>query len=117
MYIGVSQANLAWLHYREGEWNQAHGLAVEAVSNWKATPYPFQWLAHWLLLAIARRQNRLPDAFAAARAMLDPNQQQLPDEVEDVLETVISAWEAGQVTAVQDHLGTAVEIAARFGFL
>jgi DNA-binding SARP family transcriptional activator len=117
MYIGVSQANTAWLHYRAGEWVQAQAHAEAAIANWTKTPYPFQWLAHWPLLAIALRENWLSEAAAAARAMLDAKQQQLPDVVDDVLRTAVSAWEADEKTAVRAHLKTAVEIASQYGYL
>ncbi len=117
MYIGVSQANIAWLHYRAGEWQAAQKQAETAVSSWAKTMYPFQWLAHWLLLAIARRQNRLPEAIAAARAMLDVKQQKLPDEVEAALVTAVSAWEADDEVTVRDGLETAVALAAQHGYL
>ena len=117
MYIGVSQANTAWLHYRAGEWKQAQTLAEAAVNTWAKTHYPFQWLAHWPLLAISRRQNRLKDAITSAQALLDPGQQQLPDEVCELLAQILAAWEAGQVSAVRKGLKTAVDTAVRHGFL
>ncbi len=117
MYIGVSQANTAWLHYHAGEWRQVQAQAEKAVASWSGTSYPFQWLAHWLLLALALRQNRLPDAIAAARAMLDSKQQQLPDEVDEVLGAAAAAWEACDETAAQSSLATAVKLAQQYGYL
>ncbi len=117
IYTGVSQANGAWLHFRAGDWPQARDQAGAALTSWAKVLYPFQWLAHWPLLAISLRQNRLPDAIAAARAMLDPGQQQLPHEVDTVLGTAVAAWDAGDETAVRTHLATAVELAAHYGYL
>jgi len=117
MYIGVSQANSAWLHYRDREWSQAQTQAEAALATWAETAYPLQWLAHWLLLAIALRQNRLPDAYVSAQAMLDPGQQQLPDEIEAVLKTAVAAWESDDKEATHTKLGRALDFAKQQGYL
>ncbi len=115
-YIGVSQANRAWLQYRAREWQQALNQAEAAVAKWDSTAYPLQWLAYWPLLAIALRQKRLPDAIAAAQAMLDTEQQRL-DEVEAVLGAAVAAWQSNDEATAQSHLVTAVELAAQSGYL
>jgi hypothetical protein len=115
-YIGVSQASAAWLHYRAGEWQQAQAEAEAAVATWATTGYPLQWLAYWLLLAIALQQNLLPDAINAARAMLDSEQQQ-PEEVDEVLEMAVTTWEANDKVTAQSYLATSVELASQRGYL
>ena len=117
MYIGVSQANTAWLHYRAGEWQQALIQAEAAIASWVDTMYPFQWLAYWPLLATALWFDRPADAIAAARAMLDSEQQQLPDEVNEVLDLAVAAWEAGDEAPARLHLERAAELAAQHGYL
>jgi DNA-binding SARP family transcriptional activator len=118
IYIGVSQANRAWLHYRAGEWLQAQAQAKVALTSWTlGTGYPLQWLAHWLLLAMAQRQSQPADAVAAARAMLHPKQQQLPDEIDKVLEAAVAAWDAGDEVTAHTFLKTAVELATQHGYL
>jgi hypothetical protein len=116
-YIGVAQANAAWLHYHAGEWQPAQTQAETAEANLINTTYPFQWVVHWLLLALALRQDRLPDAIAAARAMLHVKQQKLPDEVEAALETAVSAHEANDEMTARDCLKTAVDLAIHYGYL
>jgi DNA-binding SARP family transcriptional activator/tetratricopeptide (TPR) repeat protein len=73
-YMAATQANTAWLHYRNGQFPSAQEEAQAALSTWDNSPYPFQWLAYWILLAITLEQEALPDAIKAARAMLDPSQ-------------------------------------------
>ena len=116
-YIGVAQANTAWLHYRAGEWPRAQTQAAAALASWDKSPYPFYWLAQWLLLALALQQNQLPDAIHAARAMLDAKQQKLPDEIDDLLVTAVSAYEADDEVTVRDRLETAVALATQHGYL
>ena len=116
-YIGVCQANAAWLHYHAGEWRQAQEQCEAALASWSKSWYPFEWLAHWLLLAISLKQERLADAAAAAQSMLDPEQQQLADEVEEALGTAVEAWEAKDETAARSYLETAVDLASQIGYL
>jgi hypothetical protein len=66
---------------------------------------------------MALRQNRPADAVAAARAMLHPKQQLLPDEIDEVLESAVAAWDAGDEAAADDFLKTAVELATQHGYL
>jgi predicted DCC family thiol-disulfide oxidoreductase YuxK len=117
LYIGVSQANTAWLHYRAGEWQQALTQAEAAIASWADTMYPFQWLAYWPLLATALWLDRPADAVAAARAMLDSKQQQLPDEVDEVLEMAVAVWQSNDETTARSRLETAAELAAQYGYL
>ena len=84
---------------------------------WSKAVYPFHWLAHWPLLAMALQQNQLPDAVVAARAMLDPGQQQLPTEVEDLLSSAVYAWGANNETVAQSHLESTAQLASLYGYL
>jgi hypothetical protein len=113
--IHVAQANTAWLHYRGEEWDKAQAHAEAAVANLPI--YPIGWLANWIVLALAVREYRLPDANAAARAMLNPKQQKQLDEVEVFLQTAVSAWEVDDVDGAIDALETAVKLATQYGYL
>lgn len=116
-YIGVAQANAAWLHYRAGEWQQAQTQAAAAVATWGNSIYPFHWPAHWLLLALALKQNCLADAIASACVMSDIKQQKLPDEIDDLLLTAVSAHEMNDQVTARDCLETAVALATQHGYL
>lgn len=117
MYVGVSQATRAWLHFRAAEWQEARAQAEAALESWAGSTYPFQWLAHWLLLDTALREDRVQDALPAARAMIDDSQQKLPDDIEAALEAAIAAWESGEEDAVRGVLERAAEQARRLGYL
>jgi hypothetical protein len=116
-YIGVGQANSAWLHYLAGDWQQARTEAESAAANWAATRYPFQWLAYSILVAVTVQENRLEDALAAAAAMLDHKQQKLPDDLDHALAAAVGAWEAGAESEARARLKTAVDLAAQHGYL
>lgn len=116
-YVGVSEAQAAWLDYLDGAWEKARGQAEAALEKWTGTTYPLRWLAHLPLLAIGVAQERLPGAVESARAMLDPGEQRLPGEVEAVLEAAVGAWEEGDEEGVREALWRAVEVAEQHGYL
>lgn len=117
LYIGVMQANAAWLLYRAGEYGQAQKQAEKAYGQWVNTPYPFQWLVNFPLLAFAVQANRLPSAIQSTQAMLDPKQQKLPDELDDTLATAVSFWQVDNVDDAREALETAVDLAIHYGYL
>lgn len=116
-YMAVAQANTAWLHYRNGQRLAAQKEAEAAASTWENSPYPFQWLAYWILLAINLEDAILPAAIAATRAMLDPGQQKLPDDVNAALEMAVQASESGDTEIIQEGLQQVVNLARRYGYL
>jgi DNA-binding SARP family transcriptional activator len=113
-YMAASQANTAWLHYRNGQFPAARKEAEAAASNWENSPYPFQWLAYWILLTVNLEDAILPAAIAATRAILDPRQQKLPDDVNAALEIVVQASESGGTETIQKSLQLAVNLAHRY---
>lgn len=116
-YMAASQANTAWLHYRNGQFSAARKEAEAAASTWKNSPYPFQWLAYWLLLALNLEDAILPAALAATRAILDPSQQKLPDDVSGTLKMAVQASESGNIETIQAELQHAVKLARSYGYL
>ncbi len=116
-YMAASQANTAWLHYRNGQFPSAQEEAQAALSTWDNSPYPFQWLAYWIVLAITLEHETWPDAIDAARAMLDPSQQKLPEDVSAVLEMAVQTWESGDTVTIQQRIKQAVKTAHDYGYL
>jgi DNA-binding SARP family transcriptional activator/tetratricopeptide (TPR) repeat protein len=116
-YIGVAQAQHAWQRFHAGEWSHARSEALAALAAWADTAYPFEWLAHLILLALSLQANQLLEAIDACRAMLLPKQQKLPSNVESVLQTAVSAWEADDVAGAREGLETAVNLAHQHGYL
>jgi DNA-binding SARP family transcriptional activator/tetratricopeptide (TPR) repeat protein len=117
VYIGASQANRAWLHYRAEEWRQAASLAEEAVSTWQLGNYPLQWLAHWIVLAAALHDGRLQRASEAARAMLEPTQQPPPGDMAGLLGAALASWDLGDRLTAREGMVLAVNLARQNGYL
>jgi tetratricopeptide (TPR) repeat protein len=114
-YIGVALSNAAWLNYRSGEWSKADAQAKVALSHWDR--YPFQWLANWVILAVALHKERIDDAVTTADSLLHPKQQQLPDRVEQALATAVAAWQTNEVAVARHALNKTVAIASQHGYL
>jgi DNA-binding SARP family transcriptional activator/predicted ATPase len=90
LYIGVAHANQAWLAYRDGAPDRAASEARHALSQWRKLVFPFHWLACWPFLAAAVDRKDLATAVAQARAMMTPEQQRLPDEIEAALQAALA---------------------------
>jgi tetratricopeptide (TPR) repeat protein len=89
-YTGLVAANHAWVAYREGAFDTADRFAGEALSDWgiergSAGPTVFQWTARFPMLGVELARNREDAAYDHARAMLDPFQQPLPTDLDDLL--------------------------------
>jgi hypothetical protein len=116
-YTAVWQANTAWLHYHNGQLQDAWEQAQEAVATWGDVGNPFRWLAHWILLAVALERGQTKDAIRSAKVMLDPIQQKLPDEVTASLEGAVKSWEDKQDGETKDYLEKGVKLAQEKGYL
>jgi len=116
-YQAACHANSAWLHLRNDRVHLARQEALTSLALWKEYTYPFQWLAHWIVLAVALEQGALSDAVQAADAMLDPKQQWLPDDVTQALTCAVHTAQTGANAATQTCLTRAVRLAQGYGFL
>lgn len=123
-YRGAALAGLAWVTWRRTSaaspagLAEAERLAQAALTVWQghAFPYPFHWQALWPLIGITLAQDRLADAVAYARQLLDPAQQALPPAVEEPLAAALAAWDAGQPDAARDLLQHALDLAQQANF-
>ena len=115
-YLGVAQAAQSWVAWRTRDTEAAGRLCREALDTWKrlSFPYPFQWTAG--LVAMALSADREPDAetLALARLLRDPPQIHLPDPIHDALGQILAA-ETG--AAARAAVKTAVKYAQNLGFL
>ena len=55
-------------------------------------------------------------AVAAARQILDPAQQLLPDELMGVLDAALAAWDGGAAAAAEERLASALQLAHELHF-
>ena len=118
-YIAAARANQAWLAWRHGHLDgvQTHGQAALALWAGLSFDYGFKWLALWPLMAAALHRDQLGEAVDAARRLLHPSQQRLPDDLTAELQAAGEALAAGQTPQVRDHLESAIGLAQAAGQL
>ena len=117
-YIGAAEAGLAWVAWRAGATAEAGRLARAALASWARfeQAYPLQWQALWPLLGIALERDEVGEAIGHAGALLQPEQQVLPDAVAGPLAAGLAAWEGGQAAEAQWHLAQALAAARRMNY-
>ena len=99
IYRAAAHANLATRHWRAGQVEAAQAEAERALALWGDYPYPFRWLAHWVLLAVHTGRGELAEAVAQAQAILHPSQRRQPGELPETLVAAAAAWDAGEPEA------------------
>ena len=112
-YTGALLANRSWAALREERYEEARELAQAALTAWRTVrvPYPMQWLALFPLLALAVQAACVEEAVGIARALLEKDQQLLPDELSLMLDV------SGLGNTPLDALSRAVELAGRLNYL
>ncbi|MGD9048291.1 MAG: AAA family ATPase, partial [Anaerolineae bacterium] len=117
-YVGMAQANLGWVAWREGDLSEAEANGKAALDSMRQPiRSPFEWIALWPLTGAALARQEVGRAVNHARRMLDPLQQLLPAEMASVLEAAIQAWDQGQAEVAETHLRHTAETAADLGYL
>jgi len=117
----MARANQAWIAWPDDP-QTSQKLADEALEFWRQLPAghasaPFQWLARWLLIAVALHQNQLPSAIDHVRALLDPSQQRLPGPLVAGLEEVIQAWDGGFLDSAPTLVQESMMLAQQMHYL
>jgi ATP/maltotriose-dependent transcriptional regulator MalT len=118
-YVAFATAGLGWAAWRDGDAENAERLAREALDGWHAmaVPYPFDWMAAWVVVAAALRRGDVGQAIEHAELMLRTEQQPLPDALLQATSDAVAAWKTGIVDRAAARLRDAAEIAAEDGHL
>jgi len=118
-YEAMAEANLAWVAWRKQRIPDLEAHGRRALDLWRQPgfAYPFEWAARWPLMDVALARGQFAEAAAHGRALLDPQQQRLPDPLAASLEKALSAWDAGKVAIARRCLEQSVALAREFGGL
>ncbi len=121
-YVAFAKANAAWLAWRAGDDAAVMEQGRAALALWQQLPathasLPFQWTALWPLLASALKTEESKTAVDYTRALLDPQQQQLPVAMTLPLEQALQTWDDSAPGEALRLLLEAVEVAQRFHYL
>jgi DNA-binding SARP family transcriptional activator/tetratricopeptide (TPR) repeat protein len=121
-YIGTAQANLAWVAWQNGKFEQAHQYGHAALEAWQPVltaqnSIPPLWTALCPLLALALDAGDIPSAIDYIRRLLNPNQPRLPDVLTALFEQANAAWEKGALERVSLLLQQATALAQQLQYL
>ncbi len=121
-YIGTAQANLAWVAWRSGKFDQARLYGGAALATWRQLPAGHgsaqtQWTALCPLIALTLDAGEIATAMGYVQLLLDPVQQRLPDALTALCEQALSAWENDASERVLPLLQQAVALAQQLHYL
>ena len=116
-YIGVGQANLAWLDWRDGRLNLADDDGLLAFQALLQVTYPFKWIALFPLIAIHMAMDNYAQAIEYVGQLLDRSQMRLPAPMETAAQAALSAWQKDDLDTSRAHLELTVQMAQERGYL
>jgi tetratricopeptide (TPR) repeat protein len=107
-----AKAPLAWLAWQDGRPGDVVKVADELTALLTTTQGGrYRWLYLFPLLAVRLADGDTGAAAEAARQMLAPSQQALPDELTAALDVACRAWDAGEAGRAAEALRAALELA------
>ena len=68
------------------------------------------------MLAVRLRAGQIAEAIDAARQLLAPPQQRLPDDLESLLQEAGAAWDQNEHQVASDKLAEALQLAVTLGY-
>ena len=114
IYVAVTVAAQAWLAWQDGHPDEVIRLAgriAEFDLGTLVTGARYRWVYLFPLIAARLRSGDAAAAVAAARQILDPAQQLLPDELMAALDAALAAWDGGEAGPAEDDLAGALRLA------
>jgi class 3 adenylate cyclase/tetratricopeptide (TPR) repeat protein len=114
MYVAVTMATQAWLAWQDGHPDEVIALAgriVEFDIGTLVTGARYRWVYLFPLIAARLQSGDAAAAVAAARQIIDPAQQLLPDDLMAALDAACAAWDRGAAGPAADGLDAALRLA------
>ncbi len=115
-WVAGAKASLAWLAWQDKRPQDVVTLADEAAEllrmpNSNGSHAHWKWAYLWPLMAVRLGEGKIAEAVESGLEMLEPSQQQLPDELESLLEAAGAAWASEQPEVAAGELARALELA------
>jgi hypothetical protein len=113
-----AHGNLAWAAWRTGDEPGARAETAAALDDFRARSprSPFEWTARWLALALSAADGDLGAAARQAAEMLDPLQQKMPDDLEELAQR-FSEQQALGLPEAGSSLHSLMALAHSYGYL
>jgi tetratricopeptide (TPR) repeat protein len=119
MYVALTMAAQAWLAWQDGQPDEVIALVgriAELSLGTLVSGARYRWVALFPLIAARLQAGDVADAVAAARQIVDPAQQLLPDELMAALDIALAAWDGGEAAMAEEHLTSALRLAHELHF-
>jgi DNA-binding SARP family transcriptional activator len=119
MYTGMATANLAWLEWRAGNYQEAQRLGKSVLEMWEdiSVVYPFKWAVYWPLIGVSLAEEDIHTAVEYVRNLLSPEQQPPPQPVLNRLNKCLDWFESENLESAEEYLKEAALLARDYGFL
>ena len=114
IYVALTVAAQAWLAWQDGHPDEVIRLAgriAEFDLSALVAGGRYRWIALFPLIAARLESGDVTAAAAAARQILDPAQQLLPDELMVTLEAACAALDRGDADMAEQSLAEALRVA------
>ena len=104
----------AWLAWQDGRSDEVLRLAAEIESldlTNVGSAAMHRWTYLFPVVAVRLAAGATAEAVAAARRVIDPSQQLLPDDLTDVLSAACASWDEGDQPRAAQYLTEALDVA------
>jgi adenylate cyclase len=104
----------AWLAWQDGRSDEVLRLAAEIESldlTNVGSAAMHRWTYLFPVVAVRLAAGATAEAVAAARRVIDPSQQLLPDDLTDVLSAACASWDEGDQARAAQYLTEALDVA------
>jgi len=112
--VAGAMACQVWLAWQDGQPDEVLRLAGE-IAGFDLTTIGsgarYQWVYLFPVIAARLAEGATAEAIAAARQILAPTQQLLPDDLTAALEAACAAWDRRDARAAGEYLTTALAVA------
>lgn len=118
-HLAGSLAISCWLAWQDGHPDEVLRLAAEVESHDPSNlgfGAMYRWVYLFPVLAARLRAGELAEAAAAARRIIDPSQQWLPDDLTAALAEADAAWNEGDEAKTAERLTRALALAGAHGY-
>lgn len=117
LYAAASQGHLGWAAYRNGDLAVARKWCEAAIEQWSHTPFPFEWMARFPLLAIEFEGRQYERVVEHIQRMTIPQQQRLLPNLPELLNRAVEAWESQRVDDFESEIMAFCQKARGFGYV
>jgi class 3 adenylate cyclase/tetratricopeptide (TPR) repeat protein len=114
IYVALASAAQTWLAWQDGQPDEVIALAGrirEFDRGTLVTGARYRWVYLFPLIAARLESGDVAAAITAAREIVDPAQQLLPDELMAALDAASAAWDRGEAGPAAEGLADALRLA------